>query len=924
MSFLPKIHPESARREVCEPFFENGEMKGGLPMETVNDKLGKRKIALTRRSLVGLSAAAAAAAVAGCAPKAPAELAVTSTAGKTAVGNSIDQRIAAGEGEWKPVACWHDCGGRCKNYALFLDGVPVRQKSDDSHEDSLDYPQLRGCIRGRSQRKQVMAPDRLRYPMKRKGWQPGGGDKSGRELRGRDEWERISWDEAFALMAEEILRVNGEFGPASIITYKKDSPSLNALGGCTKIFDTRSFGSVYMNMNLLGLPLGVIQSGNDRYDLPNADTVILYSSNAAWSSPGFPVWLYQQAKEKGVTYLSVGPEYNATAQMLDADWVPVRTGTDTALLLGVAHEMLRLDEEEGDVVDWDFLHTFCVGFDAESMPADASVNENFKDYVLGVYDGIPKTAEWASSICGTPVDRIVEFARTNAKTRNVMWGFGLAAFRTCGAEYLPQLMMTLACMGGHIGKSGNCFTLWEHPQGGNFGPKLVLGGKADMPRSMNPVEHYVPAAQAWRLIAEGGGAYSVVHAPYGFGTMLPGTEMTLPEIKGIMHIVGNNLQNMTDMNMGIKAHRTVDFVFTRAHFFNADARYSDIVLPLTTKWEDPGIIIYDGNEEEASRENLFCYQQVMDPLFECKSDQQIEVGLMKALGVDPLEYYPKDERQQFFEQICTSTVMGENGEYEPLVEVTQADLDKWGYEAELHGGRITIDELISNGSYQVQRAEGDAFGNIGFEAFVADPVANPLPSASGKFEIYCQAQADTMNTWGQDDTVFKPYPVYQPAPVGWESTFVDGDINGEKGEFPLVGFTAHYLRRSHGIFDNIPWLREVWENPAFISRADAEERGIETGDTVLISSRAGKILRHAQVIDTLMPGVLMIPHGSWPRLNEETGIDEGGCDQFLTSPTRERSVFGTYNSLNLQIEKYSASDLPADVSVETESFFTEE
>ena len=84
----------------------------------------------------------------------------------------------------------------------------------------------------------------------------------------------------------------------------------------------------------------------------------------------------------------------------------MRTGTDTALLLGVAYEMLRLDNEEGGIIDWDFLNKYTVGFDADHKPADLRSDVNFRDYLTGKYDGVEKTAEWASNICGTPVEQI--------------------------------------------------------------------------------------------------------------------------------------------------------------------------------------------------------------------------------------------------------------------------------------------------------------------------------------------------------------------------------------------------------------------------------------------------------------------------------------------------------------------------------------
>ncbi|HMN15325.1 MAG TPA: hypothetical protein PKD55_23660, partial [Bellilinea sp.] len=81
------------------------------------------------------------------------------TTGLQPATKSAASAAAAAEGEWIPVACWHNCGGRCVNKVLVQDGVVVRQGSDDTHEDSANYPQQRGCARGRSQRRQVFGAD---------------------------------------------------------------------------------------------------------------------------------------------------------------------------------------------------------------------------------------------------------------------------------------------------------------------------------------------------------------------------------------------------------------------------------------------------------------------------------------------------------------------------------------------------------------------------------------------------------------------------------------------------------------------------------------------------------------------------------------------------------------------------------------------
>jgi len=51
----------------------------------------------------------------------------------TKVGADIDVATVNGEGKWITAACWHNCGGRCLNKAYVVDGVVIRQKTDDTH-----------------------------------------------------------------------------------------------------------------------------------------------------------------------------------------------------------------------------------------------------------------------------------------------------------------------------------------------------------------------------------------------------------------------------------------------------------------------------------------------------------------------------------------------------------------------------------------------------------------------------------------------------------------------------------------------------------------------------------------------------------------------------------------------------------------------
>lgn len=810
----------------------------------------------------------------------------------------------ADEGKWVPAACWHNCGGRCVNKVMVKDGAVVRQKTDDSHEDSFDYPQQRGCVRGKAQQQQCFGADRVLYPLKRKGWQPGGGENSNGAMRGKDEWERISWDEAIKLACQEIKRISDEYGPTGFYCKSPDA-TINLMCGCVRGWDTTSHGTYTLGCDMIGLPPTDCGKANDRFDLPNADYIILYSSNPNWSAAGTPTYHFIRAKESGTKFVTVDPLLNASAQILDADWIPVRNGTDMAFMLATAYEMLRLDKEEGDIIDWGFLDKYTVGFDAEHMPADAKLDENLMDYVLGKYDGVPKTPEWAQPICGVSPEQVTAFARILGKNNKTMLLHNYGMVRCNGAEMIPQMLMALGAMGGHMGKSGHACGGNYHANAGNYGPSLVSAGSAKKPKTVNPCSTGVRQPQLYDLILAGGGEVLDVSNSYAkFHEPIP---TTLGPIKGIFHVTDATLQTSLHQKAGIEAHRAVDFVLTRAQFMTTNALYSDIVLPVTTEWERPGSVT------SCNREFVYCYSKVTEPLGEAKTDQEIGTLLLEGMGIDPTLAFDTSETQQFFEQIAGSKVKGDDGKMKPLVTITDADIEEWGVSGKAQQGVISLEDFVSNGGYQYKRSADDGNGFIGYQDFVADPEAHPLSSKSGKLEIYCQARYDLMASFGFPGIEqYKPYPTYVVPCVGFESTFEGGQIGGKKGEFPYLMYNPHYLRRSHSVFDNCPWLREAWESPVFLSRKDAEEKGIAEGDTVLISTSAGQGLRKAALLDLLMPGVVGVPHGSWVDVDEETGIDHAGSDNYLLGAEYGGMGVSGYNNYVCNIEKYTGEQLKRD------------
>ena len=846
-------------------------------------------------------------------------LALAGTGGELAqVANAAEaDAVVNGEGEWIPAACGHNCGGRCSNKALVVNGVVIRQKTDDMHEDSPEYPQQRGCLRGRSTRKKVFGADRLKYPMKRKHWEPGGGDKS---LRGRDEWVRISWEEAFDILASETKRITETYGSRSILSCGHPNNSLRKLGGATIFWGTASQGTWVLAPHMMGyMPykysLAVPGAGagagmytardviNDRFDIRNCETIVMVGMNPVWSSGGSPTYHWLQAKKAGAKFIMVDPYYNDTAVSMDAEWIPVRPSADMALLLGVAHTLISEDDPvTNPLIDWDFLNRCTIGFDAEHMPEGADPKENFKDYVLGTYDNIPKNAEWASERCGTEPDRIRYLARELRKDKKVAFVCGWASARTNNADNLPQLFVTIGAMTGHIGKSGHMTGSSCHVYGANGGLPLVNSGGTGLPTIPNLVDDCFNAADMWPSILKG--KYNFT----GNYQFLPGEERDI-NIQMIYHGARNTLQTTENINSGIEVHRKVEFVVAQNYVPTMSALYADLVLPVTTEWETIGGFTFSFF---TNREMVLTHRNVTPPLYEAKTDREIDIGMGERLGFTEEELYPFGPKQQYFNQLATCNVIQDDGKtFGPLVTITKEDIDEWGVNGTPQEGKITLKEFLEKGVYQVKRTPNDNLGYIAFENFRKDPEANPLPSSeSGKIEIYSKAYAECVNAMGYTK-INKPYPTYIAPVDGYENSFRNWETK-EKGDYPYQVFNPHYLRRSHTIFDNVPWVREAFTNPLYINATDAKKKDIKNGDTVIIENKYGKTLRNAVVTERIMPGVVSLPHGTWAAIDEDTGIDRAGADNMVCGPHVQGMGTNAYNSNLVNIEKYLGEPLVPD------------
>ena len=523
-------------------------------------------------------------------------------------------------------------------------------------------------------------------------------------------------------------------------------------------------------------------------------------------------------------------------------------------------------------------------------------------------------------------DTLREVARILGKDNNVALLSSWASARTYDTEQLPQTAIALGAMGGHIGKSGNSVgpTAWNHTN--NFGPRLVKAGSGGSSGATGGTGAATPICdnQIWKAVKGEAfnptGIFTALNdaGPDGWKDVVSGYDLTkkVEYIKAPIKMIWTTnkakLTTCEGAKEGVEAMRSVEFVVGQGHFLTATNKYADIVLPITTNWEREGSYVWEGY---MNRDILLINRGMLDPFYESKSDDEAMMTIGAKFGLAPEMWGTVSEKQRLFNAVATSTVIKEDGEsWENLVSITEDDIKEWGVEGEPQEGRVPIAKYMEDGLYRVDRHIGDNFGFIHKKEFRDDPEGHPITTTSGKIEFACQAWADILNSQGYSEEEYSAIPKYRVPTQGYEETFVDGKLGGEKSEYPLQCINPHYQRRSHSIFDNVPWLREACPNPVFLAKKDAEARGIADGDTVKIASKYGETLRKAYVTARLMPGVVGLPHGPWIRVDEKTGIDQSGSENYITGQVARGLGCSGYNTLNVEVSKYS-EEIPDDKDV---------
>jgi len=694
------------------------------------------------------------------------------------------------------TSCSYDCGARCLLKVRVTDGRIVHIGTDDR-----PMPSLKACVRGLAQKDVVYAPDRLTQPLKRVG------------ERGEGKFAPVSWDEALEAVTRELQRVKKAYGNSAIflMDYSGSISPLQGMGkagrrffsffgGCATWWGITSYeGALFSSLATFGTAFTGVTKDNFLY----SKLILLWGFDPVVTRFGPDLVYYLgEAKKAGARIISVDPRMNRTAKALGDQWIAIRPGTDTAMMIAMAYVMIT-----ENLHDRKFIETHTHGF------------EKFEDYVLGKEDGLVKTPEWAQEITGVRTGVIEALARDYAAIKPAALFAGWAPGRSAFGEQYHRAASVLSAMSGNIGALGG-YTA------GGVGrvPMGFLKEVLPVPGDLNPKIHVGDIHKA--LVEGKSGGY--------------------PSDIKMLYIVGCNLLNQfLNVNKGIEALKRPEFIVIHERFMTPTARFADLVLPVTTSMEGDDI-----GQPWSGSPYFTCLNKAVEPMPGTRSDLQIFSELARRLGI---QGYNDKSDEEWLESFVKAT----------------ADLPEY-------------ERFKEKGFHQIALKEPW----VAFRSQIENRL--PFPTPSGKIEIYSEKIAE------RSDPLLPPIPKYiEP----WE-----GMRDPLASRFPLQMVSPHARTRVNSQMDNIPSLKALADDTAWLSRKDAEARGIEDKDRVKVFNDRGTMIATAKVTDRIMPGVVSFDAGAWYR-PDERGIDHGGCVNVLTRDGKSPAGAFPCNTCLVQVEK---------------------
>lgn len=821
------------------------------------EEIKEGKSTLTRRGFFKTTAAVAGAAAAGTGLVTMAAHAASPTKGLPDEQSFVN-------------TCRGNCGGKCALVGKVREGKLVQTRPYDPPE-GFERSRM-GCVKGVTYPQRLYAPNRVLYPMIQRG------------ERGSDNWERVSWDEAISYVLEKFKASQAEYGPQALGIWHSygsegwlNGAYLYATGvGYHRVLNTLGASVIIPGGDQAQVYMGfsVVQHGtNSTADYTNAKTLLVWGANV--TDTVRCSWPYIcDARDKGARMIAIDPRYTITAAGCDT-WVPIRSGTDGAMMLAMANYII-----ENDMVDWDFLAHKSVApllikedgkyfkmsdmgveptegpinpytgrptiinpevvFDnatgaltSQFIAADPAVSGEFEYEGMKlrtVFDYVREqtkefTVEYAAKECDIPAEQIIDVATAYATNgpSTVVMAQGICHHVNSRHNY--KNLAWLASLTGNIDKPGATIYLNKN----HVNVEKTTLNTADMwpnPALMKP---YVQVCSE-RLpeVLETGKLGEKDHV-----------------IKSILIVNANPFASESGRQRYLETLKYLDCLVTVDCFMSDTARYSDVVLPVGLSFEQLDIL------QQSSHEIEFLMQKAVEPAGEVKSDFEIYNMLAKELCPEGL--FDKDEE---------------------------------GY----------LRSLLDN---DANRAIGRTFDDLMREGVIADwseePVIGQENNATRRVQFYVPDIVARDIAYTELPTVER-HPYYEHPMEAYQD-------NPLREKYPFFGNSEHSNYTGHSMYNNIPWLHEIWGDPyVMIPAKAAAERGIAENDMVRVFNDRGEFVARARLTDGLRYDSIVIPHGP------QQDAYPVGHPQDLTLCYSDLTGNSSYNDFLCEVEKWEGGE----------------
>jgi anaerobic selenocysteine-containing dehydrogenase len=460
-------------------------------------------------------------------------------------------------------------------------------------EGNPDSPLNRGtiCAKGLAQIEKLNHPDRIKYPMKRKG------------ERGKGKWQRISWDEALETIAEKISEIIKGDGPRAI-SFAQGTPKGLELFLLIRLANLLNIPNISTPGNVCHMPRETASTLTcgffpiPDYDHPPACVVVWGSNLFQTNEEGILGSQLKQALDHGAKLIVIDPRKTAVASRADL-WLQPRPGTDLALALGILRAIV-----DKDLYERAFVEGWTKGF--------PELKEHLQQYPL----------EKVSDITWISKEKIIEMAHLFSQTKpaSIQWGNALehnpSSFQ-CARALLILMAITgnLDAPGGNVNRPGPpIMRPGELVQIKKFPDKKekILSPEFRLSTMMG----FVPSQLIVKAI--------LTEKPYPIRMMY---------IQG-----GNPLLSYANSMETFEAMKKLHFLAVSEIFLTPTAQLADIVLPAATNFEFDDIGHFG-----LPHGFILARPKIVEPMGESWPDSKILNELGKRLGYG--QYFWKDMRE---------------------------------------------------------------------------------------------------------------------------------------------------------------------------------------------------------------------------------------------------------------------------------------